>query len=156
MEKIKGTYTLAFYNHPKITEWLNKCPWLTHWSGNGNGMLARFSQFEASHFNDPKFELKRDKEGRPYRVIEGENYVRIPTVELVRESMGTFNQVNVQIELHQSSLSDDILDMKVLFYIHRASNEYEVVFNGYVKSFEEFKTALRLLGIEESKIDFKL
>lgn len=138
-------YTLNLGNK-EIEDWLTSRDWIYHYSGNGQGLFAKFSSFDEEDWAEESEDFKvrnGDESGLP---LYGNSF---NTVDLVKEYQATYCYPVVHLTIGKSPLDNITQDIIIHFSHRRAGDDYEQVFRGYVQSLEELKTVFRLLGLDE-------
>lgn len=129
-----------------IEDWLNTRDWIFHYSGNGQGIFAKFSSFDEEDWSEISDDFKvrmGEISGLP---LYGSS---LNTVDLTKEYQATYSMPIVHITIGKSQIDDITQDVIVHFAHRRAGDDYEQVFRGYVQSLEELKNVFRLLGLNE-------
>jgi hypothetical protein len=87
------------------------------------------------------------QKGRFYETPMGDrnNYITIS-----KESVGTYRDVKVKLMINvNNSWGTDIYDIRIWFSFMRVSDEYEIVFQGFVMNLQDIIKAFELLGVDE-------
>lgn len=90
------------------------------------------------------------KKGRFYETPMGDlnNYISIS-----KESIGTYRDAKVKLMINtNSSWGTDIYDIKIWFSFMRISDEYEIVFQGFITDLPDLIKAFELLGVDEKHL----